>query len=37
MTLDGTPVTELSLPVAALVGAHVKAGKSAAFQGVITG
>jgi len=37
VTLDGTPVTELSLPVAALVGAHVKAGKSAAFQGVITG
>ncbi len=35
VTLDGTPVTELSLPVAELAGAHVRAGKSATFQGVV--
>jgi tyrosyl-tRNA synthetase len=35
VTLNGTPVTELSLPVADLAGAHVKAGKSATFQGVV--
>ncbi len=35
VTLDGTTVTELSLPVAELAGAHVKAGKSATFQGVV--
>jgi len=35
VTLDGTPVTELSLPVADLAGKHVKAGKSATFQGVV--
>jgi tyrosyl-tRNA synthetase len=35
VTLDGTPVTELSLPAADLAGAHVKAGKSATLQGVV--
>ena len=36
VTLDGRPVTALSLPVADLAGAHVKAGKSATFQGIVS-
>lgn len=35
VSLDGEPVTELAVPVAALAGARVKAGKSAAAQGVV--
>ena len=35
VTLDGAPVTALSLPATALTGAHIKAGKSARFQGII--
>ncbi len=35
VTLDGAAVTELSVPVDELAGKHVKAGKSAAFQGVV--
>ncbi len=35
VSLDGEPVGELSLPVDALVGRRLKAGKSAAAQGLI--
>ena len=37
VTLDGEPVTALSVPVSDLHGKHVKAGKSARFQGVVGG
>jgi tyrosyl-tRNA synthetase len=37
VTLDGAPVTELSLAATALTGAHIKAGKSARYQGRIEG
>ena len=37
VTLNGAPVGELSLPAADLAGAHLKAGKSATFQGVVAG
>ncbi len=37
VTLNGAPVGELSVPLADLAGAHVKAGKSAGFQGVVAG
>ncbi len=36
VTLDGAPVTELSLPATALTGARIKAGKAAKFQGLIS-
>jgi tyrosyl-tRNA synthetase len=35
VTLDGAPVTDVSLPATALTGAHIKAGKSAKYQGRI--
>jgi tyrosyl-tRNA synthetase len=35
VTLDGEPVTALTVPAAALAGKRVKAGKSARFQGLI--
>ena len=35
VTLDGRPVTELSLPATALDGKHIRAGKSAKFQGIV--
>jgi tyrosyl-tRNA synthetase len=35
VTLDGAPVTALTIPVAELLTKHVKAGKSARFQGVV--
>jgi tyrosyl-tRNA synthetase len=35
VTLDGATMTELSVPAGDLAGAHVKAGKSATFQGVV--
>ncbi|NLG64149.1 MAG: tyrosine--tRNA ligase [Actinobacteria bacterium] len=37
VTLDGQCVSELSLPVGEVRGKHIKAGKSAKFQGVVTG
>ena len=37
VSLDGEPVSELALPLEALVGRRLKAGKSAAAQGLITG
>ena len=37
VTLDGQCVSELSLPVGEVRGKHIKAGKSAKFQGVVAG
>ena len=37
VSLDGEPVNDLAVPVAALAGRHLKAGKSATAQGVIRG
>ena len=37
VSLDGVPVSEFALPVEALVGRRLKAGKSAAAQGLIKG
>ena len=37
VTLDGQCVSELSLPVGEVRGKHIKVGKSAKFQGVVTG
>ena len=37
VSLDGEPVSELSLPLEALVGRRLKAGKSAATQGLVSG
>jgi tyrosyl-tRNA synthetase len=37
VSLDGEPVSDLAVSVAALADKHVKAGKSAKAQGVIRG
>jgi len=37
VSLDGEPVSALAVPVAALAGRHLKAGKSATAQGVVRG
>ena len=37
VSLDGEPVAELAVPLAALAGRRLKAGKSAAAQGLIKG
>ena len=37
MSLDGEPVDELAVPLEALAGRRLKAGKSAAAQGLIKG
>jgi tyrosyl-tRNA synthetase len=36
VSLDGEPVTTLAVPAAALAGRHLKAGKSATAQGLVT-
>jgi tyrosyl-tRNA synthetase len=36
VSLDGEPVSDLAFPAAALAGKHVKAGKSALAQGLVT-